>query len=282
MSDKMTAAELKGLVRDAMSDQIVAVTPKASAAEAAELLSENGLRHAIVVDSDRHVVGVVSQRDVLKHFIQSMAEQGPSETEAQERAPWELGSLIQREPVTVLADVSLASAGMVLTNSKIGCLPVVDENKRLVGSLSIVDILRHIAGKRGPQLEEEFKLYKPAAESKPQIPAFFRRSNGALVMPLSCLDDASSLPSFAVLGYDAQSGRILVKLTSEKEEGARKVVRDNDLFVIPASDFVACFDIKFHGSAFEITRHARTGCFILSPKQTAPRPPAAPLAPVKK
>ncbi|HEX7447366.1 MAG TPA: CBS domain-containing protein [Pirellulales bacterium] len=281
MNDKMTA-ELKGLVRDAMTDQIVAVTAKASAAEAAELLSENGVRHAVIVDSDRHVVGVVSQRDVLKHFIQSMTDQEPTEAEAQEGAPWELGSLIQREPVTVLADVSLASAGMVLTNSKIGCLPVVDENKRLVGSLSIVDILRHIAGKRGPQLEEEFKLFKPAVESKPQIPAFFRRSNGALVMPLSCLDDASSLPSYAMLGYDGQSGRILVKLTSEKEEGARKVVRDNDLFVIPASDFVACFDIKFHGSAFEITRHARTGCFILSPKQTAPRAPAAPPVLAKK
>ena len=157
MSDKMTA-ELKGLVRDAMTEQVVAVTPKASAAEAAELLSENGVRHAIVVDSERHVVGVVSQRDVLKHFIQSMCDQEPADAAPQERAPWELGSLVQREPVTVLADVSLASAGTVLTNSKIGCLPVVDENKRLVGSLSIVDILRHIGGKRGPQLEEEFKL----------------------------------------------------------------------------------------------------------------------------
>ena len=275
------SGEIEGLVRDAMCDQVVAILPKTSAAEAAELLTENNMRHAIMVDEERHVLGVISQRDILKHFIQSMGDQSKAGDGDEENAPWEVGSLIKREPVTVLPDVSLANAGLVLTSAKIGCLPVVDDRKRLLGCLSIVDLLRHI-GSRNVKLEEEFRLFMPAAETRPQIPAFFRRSNGALVMPLACVDDPVNVPEFAVLGYDAPSGRILVKLTSEKEEGFRKISRDADLLVIPASDFVAHFDIKFHGSAFEVTRHKRHGCFILVPKQAAKPGTPAPAAPAKK
>lgn len=276
------AGEIEGLVRDAMCDQVVAISPKTSAAEAAELLTENNMRHAIMVDDERHVLGVISQRDILKHFIQSMGDQSRAGDGDEENAPWEVGSLIKREPVTVLPDVSLANAGLVLTSAKIGCLPVVDDQKRLLGCLSIVDLLRHIGCKNGVNLEEEFRFFMPAVETRPQIPAFFRRSNGALVLPLACVDDPANVPEFAVLGYDAPSGRILVKLTSEKEDGWRKVSRDTDLIVIPASDFVAHFDIKFHGSAFEVSKHKRHGCFILSPKQAAKPGPAAPAAPLKK
>lgn len=277
------AGEIEGLVREAMCEQAVAILPKTSAAEAAELLTENNMRHAIMVDEERHVLGVISQRDILKHFIQSTGEQERAgDGDEEENAPWEVGSLIKREPVTVLPDVSLANAGLVLTSAKIGCLPVVDDQKRLLGCLSIVDLLRHIGGKNGVKLEEEFRLFMPAVETRPQIPAFFRRSNGALVLPLACVDDPSNVPDFALLGYDAPSGRILVKLTSEKEDGFRKISRDADLLVIPASDFVAHFDIKFHGSAFEVVKHKRHGCFILNPKQSAKPGPAAPAAPLKK
>ena len=276
------SGEIEGLVRDAMCDQVVAILPKTSAAEAAELLTENNMRHAIMVDEERHVLGVISQRDILKHFIQSMGDQSKAGDGDEENAPWEVGSLIKREPVTVLPDVSLANAGLVLTSAKIGCLPVVDDRKRLLGCLSIVDLLRHIGCRNGVKLEEEFRLFMPAVETRPQIPAFFRRSNGALVMPLACVDDPANVPSFAVLGYDAPTGRILVKLTSEKEDGFRKISRDADLMVIPASDFVAHFDIKFHGSAFEVVKHKRHGCFILLPKQSVKPGTPAPAAPAKK
>ncbi|HQU41858.1 MAG TPA: CBS domain-containing protein [Pirellulales bacterium] len=206
-----------------------------------------------------------------------MHEQAPLEqaSTGKEYAPWELSSLIAREPITVSGNVSLADAASLMIQQGIGCLPVVDEHRRLVGSVTLPEVLEQFADQSGPALEEEFKFFKPSVETRPRIPAFFRRANGALVMPVACLEDAALIPPFALLGYDGGSGRILVKLGSEKEEGARKVVRDNDSFVIPASDFVAQFDIKFHGSAFDITNHKRNGCFVLLPKQPAPSTPVA-------
>ena len=123
---------------------------------------------------------------------------------------------------------------------------------------------------------------KPDQKSRPQTPAFFRRANGALVIPMNSLEDPNCVPDYAVLGYEPNGGRIAVKfITDKKEEGARKVGRDNGNLVIPASDFVARFDVK--SNAFDVTKHRKLNCRVLIPKQSAPgQPAAAAVAEVKK
>ena len=275
------ATELQGVVSDVMSQHVVAVLPKTSVVEVAEIVAENNVRHAIVVDGDRKVLGVVSQRDLLKHFLQSVGQDSAAEVDTT-TAPWEVRTLIQRKPVTVLGDLPLGKAALVLSSCKICCLPVVDENGSLVGSLSLSDLLRHLSGNMGPRLEKQFQVFKPVKESRPKLPAFFRRSNGALVLPLKCLDEEDTTYKHALLGFDPPSGRILVRLVSEPEEGSRKIHKDSEQMVIPASDFVAHFEIKFHGSAFDISKHAKTGCLILTPKQAqVARPTTAVVEPAK-
>ena len=260
--------DLQGSVADVMIQHVVAVLPKTSVVEVAELVAENNVRHAIVIDGDRKVLGVVSQRDLLKHFMQSASQENAPQADTT-TAPWEVRTLIERKPVTVSRELPLAKAALVLSSCKICCLPVVDENGALVGSLSIGDLLRHLSGNMGPRLETQFQVFKPIKESRPKLPAFFRRSNGALVLPLKCLDEDDLDYKHALLGFDPPIGRILVRLVYEPEEGSRKIHKDSEQMVIPASDFVAHFEIKFHGSAFDISKHAKTGCLILTPKQAS-------------
>jgi CBS domain-containing protein len=278
---EVVAAELTGTVGEVMSKQVVAVLPNVSSVEAAEQLSATGVRHAIVVDFDRHVLGVVSQRDIFTHFIETLGEQGSGASVNSDCNPWEIGSLIRATPITVDADALLSNAGLVLANYKIDCLPVVDQNKALIGSLSITELLRYITEKLDgdPEGEEEFTFFKPDTKSRPQTPAFFRRANGALVIPINSLEDPNCVPDYAVLGYEPNGGRIAVKFVADKkEEGARKVGRDNGNLVIPASDFVARFDIKSHVSAFDVTKHRKLNCLVLTPKQTTPGQPQAAVA----
>src|SRR5688500_18924676 len=126
---EVVAAELTGTVGEVMSKQVVAVLPNVSSVEAAEQLAATGVRHAIVVDLDRHVLGVVSQRDIFTHFIETLGEQGTGGAVATDCNPWEIGSLIHATPITVDGDALLSNAGLVLANYKIDCLPVVDGNK---------------------------------------------------------------------------------------------------------------------------------------------------------
>ena len=90
------AAELSGVVGDVMAKQVVAVLSNASAAEVAEQLAASGVRHAIVVDAERHVLGVVSQREIFSHFMESLNEQEAVDETETGRAPWEIGSLIRQ------------------------------------------------------------------------------------------------------------------------------------------------------------------------------------------
>lgn len=266
---KPSIAELSGVVGDIMSKKFVAVSTKISAADAADRLAAGDAAHAIVVDADRHVLGVVSQRDLFTHFMETLQDRRAATPGATGRAPWEIGSFLREAPVTVLPDVPLHNAGLVMAKTKIDALAVVDERKELIGVLTLKELLRHITGKLEAGLEEEFTFITPEKKARPQIPAFFRRANGALVLPISCLEDPTYIPEFAVLGYDAARGRIAVRFTSDKdEEGGRRVQRDNDSLVVAASDFVARFDIKLQVSAFDVSRHRKESCVILTPKQT--------------
>jgi CBS domain-containing membrane protein len=264
---KPAIAELSGVVGDIMSKKFVAVSTKISAADAADRLAAGDAAHAIVVDSERHVLGVVSQRDLFSHFMETLQDRRAATPGASGRAPWEIGNFLREAPVTVLPDVPLHNAGLVMAKTKIDALAVVDERKELIGVVTLKELLRHITGKLEAGLEDEFTFITPEKKARPQIPAFFRRANGALVLPISCLEDPSYIPEFAVLGYDGARGRIAVRFTSDKdEEGGRKVQRDNDSLVVAASDFVARFDIKLNVSAFDVTRHRKQGCVILTPK----------------
>lgn len=264
---KPAIAELSGVVGDIMSKKFVAVSTKISAADAADRLAAGDAAHAIVVDSERHVLGVVTQRDLFTHFMETLQDRRAATPGASGRAPWEIGSFLRDAPVTVLPDVPLHNAGLVMAKNRIDALPVVDERKELIGIITLKELLHHITGKLEAGLEDEFTFITPEKKARPQIPAFFRRANGALVLPISCLEDPSYIPEFAVLGYDGARGRIAVRFTSDKdEEGGRKVQRDNDSLVVAASDFVARFDIKLNVSAFDVSRHRKQGCVILTPK----------------
>ncbi len=100
------------------------------------------IRHLPVV-SGKHVVGIVSQRDLFRAAVSSLLQlQYEAERE------WLAGipvRAVMRTPVfTVAPSISLRAAVDIMIDKRIGCLPVVEDGK-LVGLLSESDCLRHLA-----------------------------------------------------------------------------------------------------------------------------------------
>jgi len=56
----------KVLVRDIMSTPLITITPGATMTEAAELMSEYGIRRIVVVDSGGGLAGIVTSADLAK------------------------------------------------------------------------------------------------------------------------------------------------------------------------------------------------------------------------
>jgi CBS domain-containing membrane protein len=102
------------------------------------------VRHLPVLDDDgQKLVGIVSQRDLFRDALAQALGYGK---DAQRKM---LDSLAVKDVmatavVTVRPDASLVYAARVLTERKIGCLPVV-ENGRLVGILTEGDFVALIA-----------------------------------------------------------------------------------------------------------------------------------------
>ncbi|MFW5876004.1 MAG: CBS domain-containing protein [Myxococcota bacterium] len=100
------------------------------------------LRHLPVVDGDK-LVGLISQRDILKFAVSALERAGA----AHQREEWLeehtfVAEVMQRDVFTVRADTSVAEAAQVLADTKFGCVPVVDDEQRLVGIVTETDMLR--------------------------------------------------------------------------------------------------------------------------------------------
>jgi CBS domain-containing protein len=89
------------------------------------------IRHIPVVDDHNHVVGVVSQRDLLRALA------GPGT-----RKPAPIRSIMTTRVLAVQADDQASDAIEVLLDNKIGCVPVLGDDGQLVGIVTETDFLR--------------------------------------------------------------------------------------------------------------------------------------------
>ena len=116
------------LVSRRMSKNPVAITPKASIQEAIELMKEHSIRHLPVVERAGRLVGWITDTDLRGVLIASMIEE------------LTVGDVMIADPITVTSADFLEKAALLITQNKIGGMPVLEEGK-LVGVITVVDIL---------------------------------------------------------------------------------------------------------------------------------------------
>jgi CBS domain-containing protein len=99
------------------------------------------IRHLPVIDDRRHVVGLVSHRDLLAAQISTRSGVARDIARAiQEEV--RVAHVMTRDVMTVGPDVNASVAAAALLDHKFGCLPVVDDQGVLVGILTEHDFLR--------------------------------------------------------------------------------------------------------------------------------------------
>ncbi len=101
--------------------------------------------HHLVVMEDNEVVGIVSDRDVLKclsPYLSTAAELERDTRTLQKKAH----QIMTRNPITITPDGSIKQAVRLILEHNIGCLPVVNTNGRLDGIVSWRDVFRYGLG----------------------------------------------------------------------------------------------------------------------------------------
>jgi CBS domain-containing protein len=150
----LTAADILGLplatagmllpgaeprVEVAMQRDPAAVAPFSPLLEAVGLMVDRGVRHVPVVDDDGRVIGIVSDRDVRTAIGDPMEA---LRRELPELEELKVSGVMTTNVTSVHEAASLAEAAHHFVDERIGALPVVDGEERLVGMLSYVDVIR--------------------------------------------------------------------------------------------------------------------------------------------
>ncbi len=113
-----------------MCHPVVSARPDMTIAQTRDLFRERRFRHLPVVTISGAIGGIVSDRDVL----------GVS---AERDSDWVV-QVMSKRVVTAMVDTSLRDVAKTMTEERIGGLPVVDTEHRLVGIVTRSDLLRCI------------------------------------------------------------------------------------------------------------------------------------------
>lgn len=126
-------------VRHTMTPDPITLPAGASLAEALDLMVRNEIRELPVLDG-RRLVGIITERDLrallgpgIKDADLSDVDEGLLQTQVDE--------VMSDEVQSISPDAGLGEAARLLADLRVGALPVVDERGRLVGILSVTDVL---------------------------------------------------------------------------------------------------------------------------------------------
>jgi len=111
-----------------MTKDVISITKDRSIQECVNLMKKHSIRHLPVVE-DGKLVGLVTEGDLRQIFLASLIEDLAIE------------DVMISDPITVSPDTEIEDAAKVIFYNKIGGLPVVDEQDRLLGIITVADIL---------------------------------------------------------------------------------------------------------------------------------------------
>ena len=106
-------------------------------------------RHLPVVENGK-LVGLVTHRDLLHAASSFLSEAADARNAIIRKQPAK--KIMHTDVITVGPDDSLLEAATLMWDSKLGCLPVVDKDDKLVGILTEADFLKltiHLMGGGG-------------------------------------------------------------------------------------------------------------------------------------
>lgn len=138
-------------VRDVMTQRVFRVYPDTPVRELLDLFTRHELKAVPVVNEKREVLGVVTDRDLLRHLTPNTVRAGGgarSESSPDDKPAFDapVREIMSRSVMCISEDQGVAEVAGIMINKNVERLPVVSEG-RLTGFLTRGDILRKLYGR---------------------------------------------------------------------------------------------------------------------------------------
>jgi CBS domain-containing protein len=130
-------------VRDLMTEGPRTTKPEMPLTDAAREMLSAGLSALPVVDEDDGLLGLLSERELMRHFMSTMLTPSSRFTPPGAQGPRTVREVMTRQVLCVAPEQSLAEVAALMTNKDVERVPVV-RGGRLVGFLTRGDIVRKL------------------------------------------------------------------------------------------------------------------------------------------
>jgi CBS domain-containing protein len=139
-------------VGDFMTTEVVTIRSDSPVRDAARLMLERKISGLPVVDASNHVVGIVTEHDLLRrradepgakppHWLQLMIEPAAITNESVRSQEAKVEEVMTRDPLTIMRETPIEEACRLITKRGVKRLPVVRDG-RLVGIVARADLVR--------------------------------------------------------------------------------------------------------------------------------------------
>ena len=173
-------------VRDWMTPRPATIGHDALLRDARELMDRGGFRHLPVVDRDGRLIAILTDRDVREHH----GHLGDTRVTA----------AAVETPFTIGPDDPIEAAAGIVLGRKIGGLPVVDGQGRLVGMITETDLLRGLLGRgsrdHDPRTYLDVQLLRPAQTLSDAVAAL--ENGGCTVLGARHVADPTATRTFRI------------------------------------------------------------------------------------
>jgi acetoin utilization protein AcuB len=116
-------------VRSLMIKDPITISDRTSVQEAIHLMQDNSIRHLPIVNRSKELSGWVTLADMKQGLVPAMVT-GLS-----------VADLMIKNPITMHPDADVEVAARIIYEKKIGGMPVVDDDNKVVGIITVTDIL---------------------------------------------------------------------------------------------------------------------------------------------
>ncbi len=144
-------------VETIMSRPVDTVTADLKLSQVAHLMREKGRRFLPVVDAAGGLVGLLSHREVERAAPSAITTLSVGEVNYL-MAKVTVGQVMRREVITCGPRALVEVAGQLMRTKGIGCLPVIDEQRRLLGIVTDDDILDFFLAITGCGLDDTTRI----------------------------------------------------------------------------------------------------------------------------
>jgi acetoin utilization protein AcuB len=125
-----------------MTRKVITVEPEASVFEAQELMADNSIRHLPVINDNQQLIGIVTDRDIRSALPYHFIRESCSKEQREQICALTVKDIMTRDPISISPTYTIQDALLMIQNSKVGALPVVDDDGKLSGILSVRDLMR--------------------------------------------------------------------------------------------------------------------------------------------